>query len=65
MPPRSTSPAVELCRARFGGGSEEVIGWLAALPQPLRGCYEAGGGNLMSLRFAARDSLRSSSNAPA
>lgn len=32
----------ELCRARFGGGSEEVIGWLAALPQPLRGCYEAG-----------------------
>lgn len=32
----------ELQRARFGGGSEEVIAWLAALPQPLRGCYEAG-----------------------
>src|SRR5215218_3103245 len=32
----------ELCRARFGGGSEEVIAWLAALPQPLKGCYEAG-----------------------
>jgi transposase len=32
----------ELCRARFGGGSEEVVAWLAALPQPLRGCYEAG-----------------------
>lgn len=32
----------ELCRARFGGGSEEVIGWLQALPQPLRACYEAG-----------------------
>jgi transposase len=32
----------ELRRARFGGGSEEVIAWLAALPQPLRGCYEAG-----------------------
>ena len=32
----------ELRRARFGGGSEEVIGWLAGLPQPLRGCYEAG-----------------------
>ena len=32
----------ELRRARFGGGSEELIGWLAALPQPLRGCYEAG-----------------------
>jgi len=32
----------ELRRARFGGGSEEVIEWLAGLPQPLRGCYEAG-----------------------
>ncbi len=32
----------ELRRARFGGDSEEVVGWLAGLPQPLRGCYEAG-----------------------
>jgi len=32
----------ELCRARFGGGCEEVIGWLQGLPQPLRACYEAG-----------------------
>ena len=32
----------ELRRARFGGGSEELIAWLQALPQPLRGCYEAG-----------------------
>src|SRR2546426_1818515 len=32
----------ELRRARFGGGSDEVIGWLQALPQPLKGCYEAG-----------------------
>lgn len=32
----------ELRRARFGGGSDEVIAWLQALPQPLRGCYEAG-----------------------
>jgi transposase len=32
----------ELRRARFGGGSAEVIAWLQALPQPLRGCYEAG-----------------------
>src|SRR5438128_8879589 len=32
----------ELCRARFGGGSDEVIGWLQGLPQPLRCCYEAG-----------------------
>jgi transposase len=32
----------ELRRARFGGGSGEVLAWLAGLPQPLRGCYEAG-----------------------
>lgn len=32
----------ELERARFGGGSEEVIAWLARLPGPLRACYEAG-----------------------
>jgi transposase len=32
----------ELRRARLGAGSEEVIAWLAGLPQPLRACYEAG-----------------------
>jgi transposase len=32
----------ELRRARFDGGSESVIAWLQMLPQPLRGCYEAG-----------------------
>ena len=32
----------ELWRARFGAGSEEVIGWLQTLPQPLHACYEAG-----------------------
>jgi transposase len=32
----------ELRRARFGDGSEKVIAWLLTLPQPLRGCYEAG-----------------------
>jgi transposase len=32
----------ELRRARFGAGSEEVVAWLAGLPQPLRACYEAG-----------------------
>jgi transposase len=32
----------ELRRARFGGGSDDVIAWLRVLPQPLRGCYEAG-----------------------
>ena len=32
----------ELRRARFAGGSDEVIAWLQSLPQPLKGCYEAG-----------------------
>ena len=32
----------ELRRARFGGGTGAVVEWLAGLPQPLRGCYEAG-----------------------
>ncbi len=32
----------ELRSARLGGGSDEVIGWLQALPQPFKGCYEAG-----------------------
>jgi transposase len=32
----------ELRRMRFGVGSEEVLAWLGRLPQPLRGCYEAG-----------------------
>src|SRR6266536_3901957 len=32
----------ELRRARFGGGSGEVVEWLQTLPLPLKGCYEAG-----------------------
>ncbi len=32
----------ELRRARFGPGSEEVVGWLAGLEQPVRAFYEAG-----------------------
>src|SRR2546422_7598994 len=32
----------ELRRARFGGGAAEVVEWLRGLPQPVRGCYEAG-----------------------
>jgi transposase len=32
----------ELRRARFGAGSEEVVSWLAELPQPARAFYEAG-----------------------
>lgn len=32
----------ELRRAGFGPGIEAVVAWLRGLPQPLRGCYEAG-----------------------
>jgi transposase len=32
----------ELTRARFGAGSEEVVGWLVGLPGPARVVYEAG-----------------------
>src|SRR5256886_15730241 len=42
----------ELKRIRFGPGSEEVITWLAALPQPVHGCYEAGPTGLALYRAA-------------
>jgi transposase len=48
----------ELLRARFGGGSEEVIGWLQGLPQPLHGCYEAGPTGFALYRAAAEASVR-------
>jgi transposase len=32
----------ELTRARFGVGVDQVVAWLQGLPQPIRGCYEAG-----------------------
>jgi transposase len=48
----------ELSRARFGGGGEEVIGWLGALPQPLRGCYEAGPTGFALYRAAEAAGLR-------
>ena len=32
----------ELRRARLGAGCEEVVSWLAELPQPVRAFYEAG-----------------------
>jgi transposase len=32
----------ELRRARFGAESDEVVGWLERLPEPVRACYEAG-----------------------
>ena len=48
----------ELRRARFGGGSEEVVGWLAGLPQPLHGCYEAGPTGFALYRAAEAAGLR-------
>src|ERR1700732_376587 len=42
----------ELVRARFGAGSEELLAWLGALPQPLRGCYEAGPARVALYRAA-------------
>ena len=47
----------ELRRARFGGGSEEAIAWLQALPQPLKGCYEAGPTGFALYRAAAAAGL--------
>jgi len=47
----------ELRRARFGGSSGEVVAWLAALPQPLRGCYEAGPTGFSLYRAAQKAGL--------
>lgn len=45
----------ELRRARFGGGTEEVVQWLGALQGPVRAAYEAGptGFGLMRAASAA------------
>ena len=48
----------ELRRARFGGGSEQVIGWLQTLPLPLKGCYEAGPTGYGLYRAAAAAGLQ-------
>lgn len=48
----------ELRRARFGGGSEEVIAWLQTLPLPLHGCYEAGPTGFALYRAAAAVDLQ-------
>jgi transposase len=54
----------ELCRGRFGGDSDEVIAWLQALPQPLRGCYEAGPTGFALYRAAAAAGVRLAVVAP-
>lgn len=48
----------ELRRARFGGGSDDLIAWLQTLPQPLRGCYEAGPTGFALYRAAEAADLR-------
>jgi transposase len=48
----------ELRRARFGAGSDEVIAWLSGLPQPLKGCYEAGPTGFALYRAAEAAGLR-------
>jgi transposase len=48
----------ELRRARFGAGSEPVIEWLVALPQPAHACYEAGPTGFALCRAAELVGLR-------
>ncbi len=48
----------ELRRARFGVGSEPVLAWLAGLPQPIHGCYEAGPTGYTLYRAAQAAGLR-------
>jgi transposase len=47
-----------LRRARFGAGSDEVLGWLQALPQPVYACYEAGPTGFALYRAAAEAGVR-------
>ena len=48
----------ELRRSRFGGGSEEVVAWLRALPQPVYACYEAGPTGFALYRAAVEAGVR-------
>ena len=48
----------ELKRMRFGPGGGEVIAWLAALPQPVHACYEAGPTGFALYRAAEQAGLR-------
>ena len=48
----------ELARRRFNSGAvEPVVEWLAALPGPVRACYEAG---RLGLVFTGRPGRRGS-----
>jgi transposase len=48
----------ELRRARFGVGSEQLLGWLQALPQPLYACYEVGPTGFALYRAAVEAGVR-------
>ena len=48
----------ELKRVRFGPGGAEVNAWLAALPQPVHACYEAGPTGFALYRAAEQAGLR-------
>ncbi len=48
----------ELRRARFAGGSDDVLAWLGQLPQPLQACYEAGPTGFALYRAAEAAGLR-------
>jgi transposase len=48
----------ELTRARFGVGTEPVVAWLQALPQPVHACYEAGPTGYALYRAAEAAGLR-------
>ena len=48
----------ELRRARFGVGSDAVVGWLRELPQPAYACYEAGPTGFALYRAALEAGVR-------
>lgn len=54
----------ELRRARFGAGSEEVVGWLGELPQPTSAFYEAGPTGFALYRAARAEGLEIAVVAP-
>jgi transposase len=54
----------ELLRARFEAGSERVVAWLQALPQPVHACYEAGPTGFALYRACAAAGLRTDVVAP-
>jgi len=54
----------ELRRARFGESSEEVVRWLAELPQPARAFYEAGPTGFALYRAASAEGLEIAVVAP-